>query len=178
MGYPQQLIALSRRNTNIRSLQLALRQKPAVTAACDESLAALAEALAKEGFQRDALIQRVAKCRHSNKNSTIWAAIGPESHGRRIGTVRAGAPQRHWLQTIGEPGHDDRVRPLEVMPHGRRTAEPLRRIAPEGAQRDLFGLPRDARFDGPRRRRDTEQTCAGDDERVVVGSSDRPVKSS
>ncbi|MES1209352.1 MAG: hypothetical protein ABUS79_25725 [Pseudomonadota bacterium] len=45
-----QLIALSRRNTNVRSLQLALRQKPAVTAACDETLAELADALAKEGF--------------------------------------------------------------------------------------------------------------------------------
>ena len=45
-----QLIALSRRNTNVRSLQLALRQKPAVTAACDETLAALVDALAKEGF--------------------------------------------------------------------------------------------------------------------------------
>ena len=49
-GLSAQLIALSRRNTNIRSLQLALRQKPAVTAACDETLAALADALAKEGF--------------------------------------------------------------------------------------------------------------------------------
>ncbi|MES1206681.1 MAG: hypothetical protein ABUS79_12160 [Pseudomonadota bacterium] len=45
-----QLIALSRRNTNVRSLALALRQKPALTAACDDTLAGLADALAKEGF--------------------------------------------------------------------------------------------------------------------------------
>ncbi|MFL5305419.1 MAG: hypothetical protein ACJ8F1_09400 [Polyangia bacterium] len=49
-GLSAQLITLSRRNTNVRSLQLALRQKPAVTAACDETLAALVDALAKEGF--------------------------------------------------------------------------------------------------------------------------------
>jgi hypothetical protein len=46
----RELIALSRTNTNVRSLELALRQKPALTTACDESLAALEAALAKEGF--------------------------------------------------------------------------------------------------------------------------------
>jgi hypothetical protein len=45
-----QLIALSRRNTNVRSLALSLRQKPALTAACEASLAALEGALAKETF--------------------------------------------------------------------------------------------------------------------------------
>jgi hypothetical protein len=45
-----QLIALSRRNTNVRSLALALRQKPALMAACETSLAALESALAKETF--------------------------------------------------------------------------------------------------------------------------------
>lgn len=45
-----QLIALSRRNTNVRSLELALREKPPLTAACDESLVALQDALAREGF--------------------------------------------------------------------------------------------------------------------------------
>lgn len=45
-----QLIALSRRNTNVRSLELALRQEPALTVACDESLTALQRALAREGF--------------------------------------------------------------------------------------------------------------------------------
>ncbi len=45
-----QLITLSRRNTNVRSLGLAVRQKPALTAACDETLAGLADRLAKEGF--------------------------------------------------------------------------------------------------------------------------------
>jgi hypothetical protein len=44
------LVALSRRNTNVRSLALSLRQKPALTAACDASLTALEEALAKRGF--------------------------------------------------------------------------------------------------------------------------------
>jgi hypothetical protein len=46
----RELIALSRTNTNVRSLELALRQKPALTTACDESLAALEAALSKEGF--------------------------------------------------------------------------------------------------------------------------------
>jgi hypothetical protein len=46
----RQLIELSRRNTNVRSLELAMRQKPPLTAACDESLAALQTALANQGF--------------------------------------------------------------------------------------------------------------------------------
>ncbi len=45
-----QLIALSRANSNVRSLELTLRQKPALTASCDESLAALDAALAKRAF--------------------------------------------------------------------------------------------------------------------------------
>lgn len=45
-----QLIALSRANSNVRSLQLTLRQKPALTASCDESLGALETALAKKAF--------------------------------------------------------------------------------------------------------------------------------
>ena len=49
-GLTAQLIGLSRRNTNVRSLQLALRQKPSLTAACDVRLSALEEALAKKGF--------------------------------------------------------------------------------------------------------------------------------
>jgi hypothetical protein len=44
-----EIIALSRRNTNVRSLDLALRAKPPLTAACDESLRALQTALLKEG---------------------------------------------------------------------------------------------------------------------------------
>ena len=44
-----QLIALSRMNSNVRSLALALGQKPRLTAACDGSLIALENALAKEG---------------------------------------------------------------------------------------------------------------------------------
>jgi hypothetical protein len=46
----KELVALSRRNTNVRSLELAVRAKPATTAACDDSLRALQEALAKEAF--------------------------------------------------------------------------------------------------------------------------------
>jgi hypothetical protein len=46
----RKLVALSRQNTNVRSLELAVRQKPALTAACDESLAALQDALATQGF--------------------------------------------------------------------------------------------------------------------------------
>jgi hypothetical protein len=45
-----ELVALSRRNSNVRSLALALRRTPALVAACDESLAQLQDALAKEGF--------------------------------------------------------------------------------------------------------------------------------
>jgi hypothetical protein len=45
-----ELVGLSRRNTNVRSLSISLRQTPALTAACDTSLAALEDALAKRGF--------------------------------------------------------------------------------------------------------------------------------
>ena len=45
-----QVIALSRRNTNVRSLALSLGQKRMLTAACEDSLRALQEALAKRGF--------------------------------------------------------------------------------------------------------------------------------
>lgn len=45
-----QIVSLSRRNSNVRSLALSLREKPALTAACDDSLRALEDALAKEGF--------------------------------------------------------------------------------------------------------------------------------
>lgn len=46
----RKLIDLSRKNTNVRSLELAMRQKPALTAACDESLTALQDALTAQGF--------------------------------------------------------------------------------------------------------------------------------
>ena len=46
----RQIVALSRRNSNVRSLALSLREKPGLTAACDDSLRSLEEALAKEGF--------------------------------------------------------------------------------------------------------------------------------
>ena len=48
-GVGAELVKLSRRNTNVRSLDLALRTKPPLTQACDESLKALEEALASEG---------------------------------------------------------------------------------------------------------------------------------
>ena len=50
MGLNGQIIALSRRNTNVRSLALSLDQKRALTATCEESLRALQDALAKRGF--------------------------------------------------------------------------------------------------------------------------------
>jgi hypothetical protein len=51
-----QLISLSRMNSNVRSLALALGQKPRLTAACDGSLMALENMLAKEGpTERDPL---------------------------------------------------------------------------------------------------------------------------
>jgi len=46
----RQIVALSRRNSNVRSLSLSLREKPVLTAACDDSLRSLEDALAKEGF--------------------------------------------------------------------------------------------------------------------------------
>ena len=45
-----QLIALSRRNTNVRSLALSLGEKGTLTARCEESLRALGGELAKRGF--------------------------------------------------------------------------------------------------------------------------------
>jgi hypothetical protein len=45
-----QIIALSRRNTNVRSLALSLDQKRTSTAACEESLRALQNGLAKRGY--------------------------------------------------------------------------------------------------------------------------------
>jgi hypothetical protein len=45
-----QIIALSRRNTNVRSLALSLDQKRKITVSCEESLHALQNALAKRGY--------------------------------------------------------------------------------------------------------------------------------
>jgi len=50
MALNAQIIALSRRNTNVRSLALSLGQKRTLTAACEDSLRALQDALAKRGF--------------------------------------------------------------------------------------------------------------------------------
>jgi hypothetical protein len=47
MTLNQELVALSRRNTNVRSLALSLGRKRLVIAACEDQLAALNEALAK-----------------------------------------------------------------------------------------------------------------------------------
>jgi hypothetical protein len=44
-----QIVGLSRRNTNVRSLELSLKDKPPLTAACDDSLLRLQTALAQEG---------------------------------------------------------------------------------------------------------------------------------
>jgi len=45
-----EIVELSRRNTNVRSLALSLGQKRMLTAACEESLQQLQEALARRGF--------------------------------------------------------------------------------------------------------------------------------
>ena len=50
MALHAEIIALSRRNTNVRSLALSLNQKRLVTVACDESLRALDDALGRRGF--------------------------------------------------------------------------------------------------------------------------------
>lgn len=46
----QEIVKLSRRNSNVRSLELSLRRKPALTTKCDQDLRALQDALAKEAF--------------------------------------------------------------------------------------------------------------------------------
>ena len=48
-GLDAQIIKLSRRNSNVRSLDLSLRVVPPLSAACDDSLRALQGVLAKEG---------------------------------------------------------------------------------------------------------------------------------
>ncbi len=50
MGINAQIMALSRRNTNVRSFALSLNEKVKVTSACEDSLHALRDALAKRGF--------------------------------------------------------------------------------------------------------------------------------
>jgi len=49
--FSRQIVALSRRNTNVRSLKLSLQNKPALTAACDDSLRALQDLLTKEDIK-------------------------------------------------------------------------------------------------------------------------------
>ena len=50
MALNREIVALSRRNTNVRSLALSLGQKRMLTAACEDTLGALQNALAKRGF--------------------------------------------------------------------------------------------------------------------------------
>jgi hypothetical protein len=50
MNVNAEILALSHRNTNVRSLALSLTQKPALVAACNASLRALNDALARRGF--------------------------------------------------------------------------------------------------------------------------------
>ena len=52
MGSTLKIIELSRRNTNVRSLALALGQKRTLTAACEDRLRALQDALATRGVRR------------------------------------------------------------------------------------------------------------------------------
>jgi hypothetical protein len=50
VGLNAQVSALSRRNTNVRSLALVLNEKGKLTAACEDSLRAIREALERRGF--------------------------------------------------------------------------------------------------------------------------------
>lgn len=50
MALNGQIVTLSRRNSNVRSLALSLGQKRTLTAACEERLIALQDALARRGF--------------------------------------------------------------------------------------------------------------------------------
>lgn len=50
MGVNAQIVALSRRNTNVRSLALSLNEKSPLIKACEDSLTRLQEALHKRGF--------------------------------------------------------------------------------------------------------------------------------
>ena len=49
MDLNSQIIALSRRNTNVRSLALSLDQKRTIIVACEDDLRALHDALARRG---------------------------------------------------------------------------------------------------------------------------------
>ena len=50
MGVNAQIIALSRRNSNVRSLALSLNEKGKLAGACEDSLRALRQALETRGF--------------------------------------------------------------------------------------------------------------------------------
>jgi hypothetical protein len=52
MAVNAEIVTLSRRNTNVRSLTLSLNQKRPLAAACEETLHALQDALAKHGYPR------------------------------------------------------------------------------------------------------------------------------
>ena len=51
MSVNAEIAALSRRNTNVRSLALSLSEKPTIVAACEDSLAALGDLLATRGLR-------------------------------------------------------------------------------------------------------------------------------
>jgi hypothetical protein len=51
MTVDAEIVKLSRQNTNVRSLSLALGRKRTVTGACDDELRALEEALSKHEFR-------------------------------------------------------------------------------------------------------------------------------
>ena len=50
MGINDEIVTLSRRNSNVRSLALSLGRKRVVTAECEDDLRALEQALAKHEF--------------------------------------------------------------------------------------------------------------------------------
>jgi hypothetical protein len=51
LDYHRQILALSRSNSNVRSLALALGQRRRLTAECEDTLEALTQALSKRGFR-------------------------------------------------------------------------------------------------------------------------------
>ena len=54
MALNAQIVALSRRNTNVRSLALSLDEKRKLTGPCEETLRLLQAALDKRGYSRRA----------------------------------------------------------------------------------------------------------------------------
>ena len=61
-----ELVTLSRRNSNVRSLALSLGRKRTVTAECDDTLHALEEALSKHDFTATDSVSAALTCATSD----------------------------------------------------------------------------------------------------------------